>query len=339
MRPRRSRSGERFNRHNGRLRRVFRALTDLLACPRCRAPLRLDAPDRAEGPGRIETGMLLCPGGHSFPVERGVPRLLATAVAPVAPDVRAAFERQWRHFGRLRRIFGKDRAAMRRNLVNERMGARIREPWYRGRTVLDAGCGHARYLQAFADLGARVVGVDLGEGPAYAGVPTDDPRLQWVQGDVLALPIRDASVDLAFCDGVLHHTPDPRRGFEELARVVKPGGAVYVWLYPKEGWLREAVFGAARAVTTRLPGAALRLLCFALAPLTACVRSYSRTRFPRATWAECAQVVHDWLAPRLQSHHTDAEVAGWAAAAGLVDPEVLPVPVGLVAWKPPVSPP
>jgi ubiquinone/menaquinone biosynthesis C-methylase UbiE len=227
---------------------------------------------------------------------------------------------------------------MRTNLVNARMGSRIRAPWYRGKTVLDAGCGHGRYLRAFADLGATVVGVDVGDGPSIAGVPTDDPRIHVVQGDVLALPLADASVDLAFCDGVLHHTPDPRRGFDELARVVRPGGAVYAWLYPREGALREAFFGGARAVTTRLPGAALRLLCFAVAPLTALVRSYSGTRFPRATWAECAQVVHDWLAPRLQSHHTDDEVAGWARAAGLVDAEALPVPVGIVAWKPVVAP-
>lgn len=247
--------------------------------------------------------------------------------------MRRAFERQWRHYARLTRVFGKDRAQMRANLVNERMGARIRAPWYRGKDVLDAGCGHGRYLQAFADLGATAVGVDVGEGPLLARVPLDDPRIHVVQGDVLRLPFRDASFDLAFCDGVLHHTPDPERGFRELARVVRPGGAIYVWLYPREGALREALFGGARVVTTRLPGPLLRTLCFAVAPLTAGVRSYSGTRFPEATWGECAQVVHDWLAPRLQSHHTWEEVAGWAAAAGLRDPERLPVPTGIVAWR------
>jgi SAM-dependent methyltransferase len=146
---------------------------------------------------------------------------------------------------------------MARNLVNERMGARIR------RVYLGAGCrrgcGHGRYLSRFAALGATAVGVDVGRGPEAAGVPLNDPRIHVVQGDVLRLPFADASFDLAFCDGVLHHTPDPRRGFSELCRVVKPGGAVYVWLYPREGALREAVFGAARFVTTRLPGPALRI--------------------------------------------------------------------------------
>ena len=45
-------------------------------------------------------------------------------------------------------------------------------------------------------------------------------------------------------------------------------------------------------------------------------------------------MVHDWIAPRLQSHHTFDEVASWARSAGLPDVEELPLPVGVVAWKP-----
>jgi SAM-dependent methyltransferase len=261
--------------------------------------------------------------------------MVAGGEAPASVDAtRRAFERQWRHYGRLSRLFGKDRDAMRRNLANGRLGARIDEAWYRGRRVLDAGCGHGRYLGAFAALGAEAVGVDLGRGPEEAGTSLDGESVHVVQGDVLRLPFADATFDLAFCDGVLHHTPDPRRGFLELARVTRPGGAVHVWLYPREGPAREAAFGAARRVTTRLPGGVLRGACFVAAPLTAGVRSYSRTRFPEATWGECAQVVHDWLAPALQSHHTQEEVEGWAAEAGLVDVEPHPIPVGLTAWKP-----
>jgi SAM-dependent methyltransferase len=300
-------------------------LTPLLACPECRAPL-----EAASGGEELN-----CPEGHGpFVVTGGIPRLLPSGTQPPAEQrTVAAFERQWRSYGSLRRIFGKDPSAMAENLVGARMGSRIDHAWYAGKTVLDAGCGHGRYLRAFAGLGAQVVGLDIGRGPEAAGVPLDDPSIAVVQGSVLATPFRDQSFDLVFSDGVIHHTPDAEAAFLELARLVKPGGALYVWVYPEEGALREWVFGSARRVTTRLPGAGVRLVSFVLAPLTMFVRSYSGTSFGRATWAECAQVVHDWLAPPLQSHHTWEEVAGWAARAGLGGAECLPIPTGITAWR------
>lgn len=304
---------------------MWTRIVPILACSDCGGSLRSEGDES-----------LACDGcERAFEVARGIPRLLPGASDP-APALRTvrAFERQWRSYGGLTRIFGKDREAMAANLTGPRLSRRIDADWYPGRRVLDAGCGHGRYLDAFAAMGAEVVGVDVGSGPEEAGVPVDREELAIVQGSVLHLPFRDETFDLAFCDGVIHHTPDPAGAYAELARVVKPGGAVYVWVYPQEEALREAVFGAARSVTTRLPGPVMRWLSFALAPLTMGVRSYSGTTFGRATWAECAQVVHDWLAPPLQSHHTYEEVAGWAARAGLTRMERLPIPTGLTAWKP-----
>lgn len=304
-------------------------LGPLLACPDCGAALQPADDGRA------------CPAGHGpregggFPVEGGIPRLLPQGVRPPA-ETRTieAFERQWRSYGGLTRIFGKDPAAMAANLVGDRISARIDRAWYRGKRVLDAGCGHGRYLEAFASMGAEVVGLDIGRGPEAAGVPLDDPRIAVVQGSVLAPPFLPESFDLVFSDGVIHHTPDAAAAYQALARLVKPGGALYVWVYPQEGPVREAVFGTARALTTRLPGDGVKIVSLALAPLTAFVRSYSGTSFGRATWAECAQVVHDWLAPPLQSHHTWEDVLAWSREAGLEDPEALPIPTGITAWKP-----
>ena len=307
------------------------ALMQFLACPDCGAPLAHRGDD------------LVCPSGHGrdasdgrppFRVEGGIPRLLPPGGAGLAKRTVEAFERQWRSYGDLRRIFGKDPEAMTANLHGPRMGRRIDRDWYRGRRVLDAGCGHGRYLQAFAALGADVVGLDIGRGPEMAGVPLDDPRIDVVQGSVLAPPFQPGSFDLVFSDGVIHHTPDAHAAYLALARLVKPGGALSGWVYPREGALREAVFGTARAVTTRLPGPVVRTVAFALAPLTVGVRSYSGTRFGEATWSECAQVVHDWIAPPLQSHHTYEEVETWAAEAGLGAAERLPIPTGITAWRP-----
>jgi SAM-dependent methyltransferase len=179
-----------------------------------------------------------------------------------------------------------------------------------------------------------VVGLDANRGADGAATSSGPGRVALVQGDVRRPPFAPESFDLVFCDGVLHHTSDPRGAFLELARLVRPGGPLYVWVYPREGALRESVFRVARVVTTRLPGPAVQTLAFALAPLTAFVRSYSGTRFGRATWGECAQVVHDWISPPLQSHHGFDELAAWARDAGLTDVERLPIPTGIVAWRP-----
>ncbi len=308
-------------------------LLELLACPRCGAELRL------------ASGGLTCLEGHGleggvYPVTEGIPRLLTRAEAPPAArrTVRM-FERQWRSYGALKRIFGKDPAAMAANLHGSRLSRRIDPAWYRGKRVLDAGCGHGRYLEAFRVLGAEVVGLDIGRGPELASpelalAVRDEADVHFVQGSVLEPPFRPGSFDLVFSDGVIHHTPDAEAAYAALARLVKPGGALYVWVYPREGALREAVFGLARSLTTRLPGALVRTLAFMLAPLTLAVRSYSGTRFGRATWGECAQVVHDWIAPPLQSHHTYEEVCGWGREAGLEAFERLPVPTGVTAWRP-----
>ncbi|MDJ0973505.1 MAG: class I SAM-dependent methyltransferase [Planctomycetota bacterium] len=250
-----------------------------------------------------------------------------------------AFERQWRSYGGLKRIFGKEPRAMAANLHGARLSKHIDPAWYRGKRVLDAGCGHGRYLQAFRALGAEVVGLDIGRGPelaspALARALREDPGIAFVQGSVLEPPFRESAFDLVFSDGVIHHTPDAAAAYAALARLVKPGGALYVWVYPQEGALREAVFGLARALTTRLPGIAVRTLAFALAPLTIAVRSYSGTQFGRATWAECAQVVHDWIAPPLQTHHSYDEVCAWGERAGLTEFERLPIATGVTAWRP-----
>ena len=217
---------------------MFQSLVGRLACPRTGEPLRFEPAPGIPAGDPVDSGALVSTiSGRRYPIERGIPRLLSpdSPMARDAATTRAAFERQWRHYARLPRIFGKDTTSMAKNLVNDRIGRRIRRDWYRDKWVLDAGCGHGRYLREFAKLGATAVGIDVGDGPELARVPLHDPRIHVVQGDVLQLPFADRSFDLAFCDGVLHHTPDPKRGFLELARVVKRGGRVVLATWKDDG--------------------------------------------------------------------------------------------------------
>ncbi len=228
------------------------SLEEFLACPFCGGELQLEGPRLvcAEGHGPAAPN-----GGASegFEIRDGAPRLLTSPEPPQdAKRTVAAFERQWLGDGQLRRIFGKEPLEMARNLHGARLSQRIDPSWYAGKRILDAGCGHGRYLAAFAALGAEVIGLDIGRGPglvsrAHLQGVEDDPRMHFVQGSVLEPPFKPGSFDLVFSDGVIHHTPDAAGAYAALARLVKPGGAFYVWVYPKEGRLREAVFGSEAA--------------------------------------------------------------------------------------------
>jgi SAM-dependent methyltransferase len=299
---------------------------ELLACPLDGGRLRLASEDA-----------LVSEGGRIYPIVNGVPLLLEESVLPGdvrAREVRASFESQWRIFGDETRIFGKTREEMRELLTGPRMGSAIGAGFYPGRRVLDAGCGHARYVTELARLGSVVVGLDVGSQLHHALLPADvrDQALL-VQGDVRRPPLREGMFDLVFCDGVLHHTPDPRDSFLALARLVAPGGAFYVWVYPRGGKLWEGANRALRALTTRLPHGLQVLAANLLVPLLLLVPTYSGTRPGKASYRQCAQVIFDWISPRLQSHHSTEEVVGWFLEAGFERHEILPVPTGVIGWR------
>jgi SAM-dependent methyltransferase len=94
----------------------------------------------------------------------------------------------------------------------------------RGREVVDVGCGDGSLMRALAARGASVVGVEVSE----AAVARAGERC--VLGRADALPLGDASVDVCVLMRSLHHVPAQAmpRAFEECARVLRPGGAMYV---------------------------------------------------------------------------------------------------------------
>jgi SAM-dependent methyltransferase len=106
---------------------------------------------------------------------------------------------------------------------------------------LSVGCGTAQVPAFLALAGPRrkVVGVDgceasLGVADAFAG-RVGIENLQLVRGDLFDLPIEPASYDVVSCRGVVHHTPDPWRAVECVARCVAPGGVLLLGYYETMG--------------------------------------------------------------------------------------------------------
>jgi SAM-dependent methyltransferase len=107
-----------------------------------------------------------------------------------------------------------------------------------GRTVLDLGCGPGRFTDVALHMGARVVAVDYSSAIDAAKKNFTDKSLDvlFIQADALKLPIKPNSLDYGFSIGVLHHTPSPQRGVNEVFRVIREGGSFAVRVYPATGF-------------------------------------------------------------------------------------------------------
>jgi ubiquinone/menaquinone biosynthesis C-methylase UbiE/DNA-binding transcriptional ArsR family regulator len=111
--------------------------------------------------------------------------------------------------------------------------------------VADIGTGTGVLAAELAALGLRVIAVDNSErmlGAARAKFERDGlDRIELREGDVTALPIATNEVDAALAHMVLHYLPSPDEALREMARCVKPGGAVVVvdFVRHQHEWMRN----------------------------------------------------------------------------------------------------
>lgn len=119
----------------------------------------------------------------------------------------------------------------------------------RSQSVLDAGCGSGRYmLHALRRGAARVTGVDLSMAMlrrAAEELVSFGRRagIELMQGDLTAVPLPDACVDLTLCGLSLGHVERLDLALAELCRVTRPGGTLLCSdVHPighALGWLRD----------------------------------------------------------------------------------------------------
>jgi SAM-dependent methyltransferase len=94
-----------------------------------------------------------------------------------------------------------------------------------GSTVLDVGGGPGYFADAFAAAGATYLSLDADVGE-MSGLGRLGPGS--VVGSGMALPFRDAAVDICYSSNVLEHVSDPWTMADEMVRVTRPGGTVFI---------------------------------------------------------------------------------------------------------------
>jgi demethylmenaquinone methyltransferase/2-methoxy-6-polyprenyl-1,4-benzoquinol methylase len=129
-----------------------------------------------------------------------------------------------------------DRIAPVYDVMNRVMTAGLDRRWRRetvravvrpGDRVLDAACGTGDLAIEASRAGARVVGIDF-SGAMLERARRKAPELEWLQGDLLALPFEDGDFDAATVGFGIRNVADLEAGLRELRRVVTPGGRLGV---------------------------------------------------------------------------------------------------------------
>jgi len=99
----------------------------------------------------------------------------------------------------------------------------------RDAVIADIGAGTGRISNYLAMKGFfKVIGVDY--SLASIKMVRENSRHLCVWGNNLCLPLCSAAFDFVISTGVIHHTPDPALALAECARIIKPGGRLYLRL-------------------------------------------------------------------------------------------------------------
>jgi SAM-dependent methyltransferase/uncharacterized protein YbaR (Trm112 family) len=331
-------------------------LLQWLACPTCKGPLSLEN-GQVKGEEVIE-GALHCPSGAIFPIIAGVPRLLSG-------ELRLELMQRYPDFFHRQKNLLADHPTPEvldeKRQTLDRFGyewtyfteydcdnfkqfiAPLPVNFFRGKLGLDAGCGAGRHAKQAVELGAEIVGVDFSWAvdAAYKN-NCDNKYVHVVQADIYNLPLKPGVFDFVYSLGVLHHLPEPERGFHSLLTLLTEGGSIFVWLYAHT--LRKVVLELLRFLARPRSNANIRRMAYVcnlidygifinlyrfarqLPGLSGAAERYAPLRIKEYATHGFRNAYTDWfdrLSAPTTNYYKEREMRNWLNRSGLTNTEVL----------------
>ena len=256
-------------------------LRELLACPACAGALSAD---------------WSCSGcGARFEAPDGIPNLR------LAGDARTEAVRGFYERAPFPGYPPRDNLQALRARAERSVFARLIDRAIPGDArIVEVGCGTGQMCLYLARADRVVVGADLTRASLRLGAAAARrfglDRVQFVETDLRRAGLKAGSFDVVYSAGVLHHTPDPRASFAQLAQLARPGGAIVL-----------GVYNAFARVPSRLRRLAARLSGFRLVPFDPVLQDRQHEPARREAW------LRDQYQHPEEHVHTLAEVQGWFA--------------------------
>jgi SAM-dependent methyltransferase len=105
---------------------------------------------------------------------------------------------------------------------------------FRGREVLECGCGGGQHTSFIAPYAKSVTAVDLNTSSIAAERNSRFDNIKFVEADIATMEL-NKKFDVVFSIGVVHHTDCPDKTITNLKKHLKPGGRLIIWVYSREG--------------------------------------------------------------------------------------------------------
>jgi ubiquinone/menaquinone biosynthesis C-methylase UbiE len=181
----------------------------------------------------------------------------------------------------------------------------------KGKTVLDAGCGTGIFSTIFARNGAAMVtGIDISPGSLGTAESLKErfglTNAKFEQQDMLHLPYPDASFDIVWAWGTVHHTTNPPAAITELMRTLKPGGSLFLAIYKKTKvtWIHEII----RKTMIRTPRWSWNGLAKVMAFFGTPIVFFFKKREKSRQGEKLSELLLDWYFVPIRFHYTPEEI-------------------------------
>jgi len=209
-----------------------------------------------------------------------------------------------------------------------------------GKRILDGGCGIGRntyWPMRYGAASALAIDVDDRTLARARANLREFPTVEVRHQSIYELPEQD-EFDIAFSIGVIHHLQSPEAAVARMARAVKPGGRVLVWLYGREnnGWIVNFADPIRIGLLSRLPLGMVHALSW---PATALLWAFLKLNLGSLAYfkllrgfsfAHLRAIVFDHMIPKIALYYRRDQAVALLAGAGLEDVET--VWVNQMSW-------
>ena len=133
--------------------------------------------------------------------------------------------------------------------------------------------------------------------------------------------------DIVFSIGVIHHLENPKKGIENLVKILKPGGTILIWVYSYEGneWIKKFLSPIREKITSKLPISILHLLSYIISfPLVIRVKYFPTNnlylkQISNFSLNHINSIVFDQLLPKIAHYWTKEEASSLLNQVDLAD--------------------